>query len=454
VERCAIEPCTDFRILFASVKQPPSLSAQTFSGRTPTAASGSGTFTDHVTPTLEDILEASQKIASKLVRTPCTRSRTLSDRLGASLYLKFENLQFTASFKERGALNKLLSLSSEQRERGVIAVSAGNHAQAVAYHARELGIPATIVMPRTTPNVKVENTRTFGAEILLVGNDLETAARHADQVQHERGLVRVHPYDDPEVVCGQGSLAVEILEQVPEAEVLVIPIGGGGLISGCALAAKGLRPEIEIVGVQASRYATVRALLENGPAVRGGPTIADGIAVKSPGQIAREVIRTRVDHVCYVDEQKLEEAVALLLEIEKTVAEGAGAASVAALLQFPERFSGRNVVCVLSGGNIDHLVLASILQRSLVRAGRLARLRLELDDQPGALAKLAQLLAEADANIVEVHHQRSFTAVPLRSAEVELILQTRGLPHMREILERLAKAGYTAQWLDAAGVKL
>jgi len=406
-----------------------------------------------VKPGLEDIQQAAARISTSLVRTPCKRSRTLSERLGATLYLKFENLQFTASFKERGALNKLLSLSEEERRRGVIAVSAGNHAQAVAYHARALGIPATIVMPRTTPNVKVENTRAFGAEIVLTGRDLESAALQADQIQSERGLVRVHPYDDPEVVCGQGSVALEILEDVPDAEILVVPIGGGGLISGCAIAAKALRPEIEVVGVQAARYDTVRAILRGGPPVRGGSTIADGIAVKAPGQIARSILPTHINDVLYVEEQMLEEAVGLLLEIEKTVAEGAGAAGVAALLGFPERFRERKVVAVVSGGNIDLLVLASILQRSLVRAGRLARLRLELEDQPGALATLAQCLAEVDANIVEVHHQRSFTVAPLRSAEVELVLQTRGLAHMNEIRDRLDQAGYTAQWLDAEGLR-
>jgi len=402
-------------------------------------------------PNLEAIQKAAARIAPSLIRTPCTRSRTLSERLGAELWLKFENLQFTASFKERGALHKLLSLDSIDRKRGVIAVSAGNHAQAVAYHARALGIPATIVMPRATPNVKVENTKAFGAEVVLFGHDLEQAGTHATRLQQERDLVRVHPYDDPDVICGQGSVALEILESVPDLEVLVVPIGGGGLISGCAIAAKALRPELEIVGVQSARYATVHAALAGGAKVVGGRTIAEGIAVKAPGQLALSVIQQHVDEVLCVEERPLEEAVGLLLEIEKTVVEGAGAAGVAALLAYPQRFAGRTVATILTGGNIDLLVLASVLQRGLARAGRLARLRLELDDAPGALAGVTRCLADADVNIVEVHHQRSFTHVPLRSAEVELVVQTRGLAHMQELLRTLQAAGYVAHWLDLEG---
>jgi len=303
-------------------------------------------------------------------------------------------------------------------------------------------------MPQTTPNVKVENTETFGACVLLAGQDLEEASQHAERVQKERDLVRVHPYEDPDVVCGQGSVALEILEQVPELEVLVVPIGGGGLMAGCALAVSELRPEVELVGVQSSRYATVQAALDGATPVVGGRTIAEGIAVKSPGRLTLSILRERVREVLTVDERALEESVRLLLEIEKTVVEGAGAAGLAAILSHRERFAGRRVATILTGGNIDPLVLASILHRGLVRAGRLARLRLELDDSPGALAKLTRCLADLGINIIEVHHQRSFTHVPLRSAEVELVVQTRGLPHMEELLRTLERAGYTPAWLD------
>jgi threonine dehydratase len=397
---------------------------------------------------LEDIRAAARLIAGILPPTPCAVSRTLSQIVGAELILKFENLQFTASFKERGALVKLLSLSEAERARGVIAMSAGNHAQAVAYHARRLGIPATIVMPRTTPNVKVENTAAFGAQVVLQGKDLEEARRHAETLRAAHDFAFVHPYDDREIIRGQGTVALEMLQTAGELDALLVPIGGGGLIAGCAIAAKALHPRIELIGVQCARYPTMRQALEGTPIVAGGKTIAEGIAVKDPGKLTLPIIRAHVDDVLLVDEHALEEAVRLLLEIEKTVVEGAGAAGLAALLSHGGRFEGRRVGTILTGGNIDQLVLSSIIHRGLVRSGRLARLRVEIDDSPGALSEVTRCLAEADANIVEVLHQRAFTHVPLKSAEVQFVLQTRGLAHMQDVLAALARAGYSAHWLE------
>ncbi len=399
-------------------------------------------------PTLQDIREAAGQIAGTLPRTPCAVSRTLSQILGVELVLKFENLQFTASFKERGALVKLLSLSSAERARGVIAMSAGNHAQAVAYHARRLGIPATIVMPRTTPNVKVENTAAFGAQVVLHGKDLEEARRCAEEIRAERDLCFVHPYDDPEIIRGQGTVALEMLETAGELDALLVPIGGGGLIAGCAIAAKALHPRMELYGVQCARFPTMRQALEGAPIHAGGKTIAEGIAVKDPGKHTLPIVRELVDDVLLVDELALEEAVRLLLEIEKTVVEGAGAAGLAALLSQGGRFEGRRVGTILTGGNIDPLVLSSIIHRGLVRSGRLARLAVELDDTPGALSDVTRCLAEADANIVEVVHQRAFTHAPLKSAEVQFVLQTRGISHMQDVLAALGRAGYAAHWLE------
>jgi threonine dehydratase len=398
--------------------------------------------------TLGEIRAAHEAIRTTLIATPFPPSRTLSAITGARVRIKLENLQFTASFKERGALWKLLSLVPEERKRGVAAMSAGNHAQAVAYHAQQLGIPATIVMPRTTPNVKVEQTQIWGAQVVLEGSTLEEAAVFARGLAAQRDLVFVHPYDDARVIAGQGTVALEMLEVQPDLDMLVVPIGGGGLISGCAIAAKALRPGIEVIGVEAQRYPSMQQALEGKPTDCGGATIAEGIAVKQPGSLTLPVVRSLVDAILTVDERPLEEAVLLLLQIEKTVAEGAGAASLAALLAHRERFAGRSVGLVLSGGNIDPLVLSSILQRGLVRSGRLARLSVDLPDAPGALARVAQCLGEADANIVEVHHQRAFSALPLRSAAVELTLQTRGHDHMNEIVERLRDCGFPARWLD------
>ncbi|NOZ06327.1 MAG: threonine ammonia-lyase [Chloroflexi bacterium] len=391
---------------------------------------------------LVDIRAAAEAIRGQVQVTPCTRSLTLSRLTGAEVYLKFENLQFTAAFKERGALYKLLSLTPAQRQTGVITMSAGNHAQAVAYHAQRLGIPATIVMPRYTPNVKVEHTRAFGADVILHGDDFDEAAAYAKQVTADRGLYLVHPYDDEKVIAGQGTMALEMLDDVPELEVFVVPVGGGGLIAGNAVAAKGVRPSIEIVGVQTERFPSMRQALAGEPIRCGTSTIAEGIAVKEPGQITRKIVRRLVDEILLVGETDIEEAVLLLLEVEKSVVEGAGAAGLAALLKYRHHFADKKVGLILSGGNIDMMTLSSIIQRGLVRTGRLARLRVGLRDVPGALAEITRLISEASANIVQVHHHRAFTNLPLQVADVEFVLQTRGPQHVRQIVEALQQAGY------------
>lgn len=395
-----------------------------------------------MTVTFDDIQAAAALIRGQVMHTPCSASRKLSDLSGAEVYLKYENLQFTGSFKERGALVKLLSLTPSERQHGVIAMSAGNHAQAVAYHAQQLGIPAVIVMPRFTPHVKVERTRAFGAEVILHGQGLEDAAALTQQLIQDKGWTPVPPYDDPKIMAGQGTIAGEMLSAVPDLEMLVVPVGGGGLIAGNAVAAKTLSPGLRVVGVQTERFPAMRQALQNQAIVCGNSTIAEGIAVKQPGRLTVPIVRTFVDDILLVDEDDIERAVQLLLSLEKTVVEGAGAAGLAAILKHRERFAGRKVGLVLSGGNIDLLILSSIIQRSLVRTGRLVRLQVEVRDVPGSLAEVTRLLGEVDANIVEVHHQRAFTSLPLQSAEVEFVLLTRGLGHLRQIMTTLLEAGH------------
>ncbi len=394
---------------------------------------------------LADVQAAATAIAGSVIETPCLVSRTLSAITGATVWLKFENLQFTAAFKERGALNKLLALDGAQRAAGVLAVSAGNHAQAVAYHAQRLGIRATIVMPRFTPHVKVERTRGFGAEVILSGETFDEARRAGLAIAAERGATVVHPYDDPLVIAGQGTIALEMLAAAPQLDTLVVPVGGGGMIAGIAVAAKARKPGIEVVGVETRSFPAVHCALHGREAKFGGSTIAEGIAVKEPGALTLPLIRAHVADVLLVDDGDIEQAIVQLLEIEKTVVEGAGAAGLAALERHPERFRGRNVGVVLSGGNIDPLVLSDIIERGLVRSGRLVRMRVEMRDLPGALAKVTACLAEANANIEEVHHQRAFTNLPVLSADVEFVLQTRGPAHVREILGALAAAGFNAE---------
>jgi threonine dehydratase len=394
---------------------------------------------------LADVQLAADRIAAHVADTPCLESRTLSEITGARVYLKFENLQFTASFKERGALNKLLSLDPATRARGVVAASAGNHAQGVAYHAQRLGVKAVIAMPRHTPLVKVERTRAFGAEVRLCGEVFDDARAHAAALAAERALTLIHPYDDPEVIAGQGTIAVEMLRAHPALDVLVVPVGGGGLISGMATAAKALRPGIAVIGVQTERFPSMYNVIKGERLPCGASTIADGVAVKTPGESTRAIVRERVDDILLVDEGHIERAIVLLLEVEKTVVEGAGALGLAALLQYGERFAGRSVGLVLSGGNIDPLILAAIIQRGMVRSGRLARIRVSLRDIPGALAQATSIIARLNANIDEVHHQRAFTTLPVQSAAVDFVIQTRDAQHIEAVITALTAAGFHAE---------
>ena len=384
-------------------------------------------------------------LAGQVVDTPCLHSRTLSEITGAEVFLKFENHQFTASFKERGALNKLASLDAQARARGVIACSAGNHAQGVAYHAARLGIPAVIVMPRHTPFVKVEHTRKHGVEVILHGDNFDEAKAHALALGSTRGLTLVHPYDDEKVIAGQGTIALEMLRDHPELDLLLVAIGGGGLVSGMATAAKAANPAIEVVGVETMRFPSMVHALRGTKPEFGLSTIAEGIAVKEPGRLTREIVSRLVSDIVLVDEGDIEQAIVMLLEIEKTVVEGAGAASLAALLRDPARFRGRRVGLVLCGGNIDPLMLAEIIERGMVRAGRLARVRVQVRDLPGSLARVTACLAEQNANIEEVHHQRAFTHLAVQNAEVDLVLKTRNHEHVGEIVAALAAAGFAAR---------
>jgi threonine dehydratase len=397
---------------------------------------------------IASIQTARENLRGQVLKTPFTLSRTLSDIFGAEIWLKFENLQFTASFKERGALNRMLTLSDAERAKGVIAVSAGNHAQGVAYHAQRMGVPAVIVMPRFTPTVKVANTRRFGAEVVLAGDTFDDAKAHGYELAQARGLIMIHPYDDEAVISGQGTVALEMLEDQPQLDTLVIAIGGGGLISGVATAAKALKPGIEIVGVQTERFPSMYAAVKGVSMPQGLYTIAEGIAVKSPGALTQPIVSRLVDQIELVSESDIEHAIVVLLEIEKTVVEGAGAAGLAALLRAQEagsdRFKGKRIGLVLTGGNIDPLMLGELIERGMVRAGRLARIRVDLRDLPGALAHATKLIADAQANITEVHHQRAFTSLPVRNVEVDFVLQTRGPEHILEVIDILNAAGFAA----------
>ncbi|MBL0918806.1 MAG: threonine ammonia-lyase [Hydrogenophaga sp.] len=393
---------------------------------------------------IDDIHAAAARLDGHLLRTPCVESRTLSQLTGCQVFLKFENLQYTASFKERGACNKLAQLTPEERARGVIAMSAGNHAQGVAYHAQRLGLRAVIVMPRFTPGVKVERTRGFGAEVVLHGDTLDEARAHARALAAQQGLVFVHPYDDEAIVAGQGTVALEMLADVPDLDTLVIAVGGGGLIAGMATVAKALKPGIEVVGVQTERFPAMVNAIKGTHHPQGSSTIAEGIAVGTPGDVNVPIVRERVDDLLLVDEGDIEQAIVMLLEIEKTLVEGAGAAGLAALLKHPKRFAGRRVGLVLCGGNIDPMLLASIIERGMVRAGRLARIAVNSRDVPGNLARITALVAEAGANIDEVHHQRAFTLLAAQNVEIELVLQTRGHAHVQQVIDTLNAAGFVA----------
>ena len=396
---------------------------------------------------LADIQAAAARLQGQVLDTPCVESRTLSQVTGAQVFLKMENLQFTASFKERGACNKLVQLSNEERARGVVAMSAGNHAQGVAFHAQRLGIRAVIVMPRFTPGVKVARTRGFGAEVILHGDTLDAASEHARALAREQGLTFVHPFDDEAIMAGQGTLALEMLAEQPDLDTLVVPVGGGGLISGVATAAKALKPGVRAVGVQTARFPGAVNAITGSAHAQGASTIAEGIAVSSPGALCLPLIRQHVDELLLVDEGDIEQAIVMLLEIEKTLSEGAGAAALAALLRYPEQFKGRKVGLVLSGGNIDPMLLAAIIGRGMVRSGRLARIVVSARDVPGSLARVTALVAECGANVQEIHHQRAFTLLAAQNVEIEMVLQTRDAEHVRELLARLAAEGLQARWL-------
>ncbi len=396
-----------------------------------------------VTPA--DVSAAAASISGSVVVTECVESRTLGEICGCRIWLKFENLQFTSSFKERGALNRLMALSEDQRRRGVIAMSAGNHAQGVAYHAKRLGIPATIVMPIGTPMVKIENTRRHGADVIISGATLEEAGAFALRHGEALGMTLIHPYDDPLIIAGQGTIAAEMLDAVPSLDTIVVPIGGGGLISGVAVAARALKPNLHIVGVQAQLYPSMYNAVYGKELPARGDTLAEGIAVKSPGKITTEIIRHLVDDIVLVTEDQIERAVATLISIEKTVVEGAGAAGLGAVLASPERFSGRNVGLILTGGNIDTRLIASVLTRELAREGRLTRLAIDLVDRPGQLAAVARLLAESGVNIIEVSHQRTFSDLPAKATLLEVVIETRDRAHLNDVMARLGTAGFNAR---------
>ena len=394
---------------------------------------------------LAQIEAAATRLQGHVLQTPCLESRTLGQILGCRVFLKFENLQFTASFKERGALNKLLELvESGAAIRGVIAASAGNHAQGVAHHAQRLGLRAVIVMPLLTPTVKVERTRGFGAEVVLHGETFDSAREKALELAGEQGLSFVHPFDDPAVIAGQGTVGLEMLREQPALDTLVVAVGGGGLISGIATAARALQPGLDIIGVQTARFPAMVNAVTGTAHPQGTSTIAEGIAVGQPGQITRGIIGRLVDDLVLVDEGDIEQAIVMLLEIEKTVVEGAGAAGLAALLKNPQRFAGRHVGLVLCGGNIDPLLLQAIIGRGLVRAGRLARIRVAARDTPGVLAKITAVVAQAGANIEEVHHQRAFSMLSAQNVEVELVLQTRNRGHVAAVIDAMTAAGFEA----------
>lgn len=402
-----------------------------------------------MTITIDDVRKAARAIRGAVVETPTLPARRLSELTGADVTLKLENRQATGSFKDRGALHKLLNLTKRERAAGVIAVSAGNHAQGVALHAGRLGIPAVIVMPTATPFTKAERTRRLGARVVLHGADLSEAADRADRLVREHGYSFVHPYDDPAIIAGQGTVALELLAAAPELDCLVVPIGGGGLISGCAIAAKALKPALDIYGVEAALYPSMYRALKGLKPKAGGHSIAEGIAVKRPGKLTPPIIARFVKEILLVAEDALERAVLAMAEAEKLVAEGAGAAGLAALLAHPKRFKGRKVGLIVTGGNIDSRVLASILMRGLARDGRLARFRIQISDEPGLLSRVAGLIGEAGGNIIEVDHQRLYYDVPVTMAELDVVVETRNREHVEEILAALAASGFPARLLSS-----
>lgn len=399
---------------------------------------------------IDDIRAAHARIAPSIVRTPTLLSRTLSKLTGATVYLKFENLQFTAAYKERGALNTLLQLDEAARAKGVIAASAGNHAQGIAYHATRLGIPSTIVMPKSTPTIKVTQTEGHGATVILHGETYDAAYAHSRELEAEKGYTFVHPFDDVRVIAGQGTAALEMLEDVPEIDMLVIPIGGGGLISGTGVVARSEGRSIDVIGVEAELYPSMYNRIHQTEMPCAGDTLAEGIAVKEPGAITSRMVEALVDDIVLVSERRLEEAVSLLLQIEKTVVEGAGAAGLAALLTEPERFRGRTIGTILCGGNIDTRLLANVLLRDLARGGRLARLRIRLQDRPGALFNVAKIFQEQGVNILELYHQRIFTTLPAKGLTLDVECETRGRDHLDRLMTALRRAQYEVSPVELA----
>ena len=396
-------------------------------------------------PTIDDIRAAAERIKGAVIRTPMLVSRTLSEAIGAEVWLKFENLQFTAAYKERGALNKLLQLSPEERSRGVIAASAGNHAQAVAYHAKRLGIPATIVMPESTPTVKVTQTAGHGATVVLYGKIVDDAFARARELALEKGYVFVHAFDDPQIIAGAGTVGIEMLEDAPDLDVITVPIGGGGLMSGVSIAARALKPDIELIGVEAELYPSMKCAIQNCQMPLGGDTLAEGIAVKQPGELTSRILKEYADDVVLVSERDLERAVAMLVGIEKTVVEGAGAAGLAAILAEPERYKGKKVGTLLCGGNIDTHLLANVLVRDLVRQGRIARLHVAAHDQPGALAAITAKVYEAGVNVLEINHSRIFTSLPAKDTMIEVECEARDPQSIDDVVARLEAAGFRVE---------
>jgi threonine dehydratase len=396
-------------------------------------------------PTVDDIRAAAKRIDGAVVRTPMLVSHALSKIIGAEVWLKFENMQLTSAYKERGALNKLLQLNDEERARGVIAASAGNHSQAVAYHATRLGIPATIVMPESTPSMKVTKTKGYGAKVVLYGGVFDDAYAKARELADAEGYVFVHPFDDPWIIAGAGTVALEMLEDAPDLDTIVVPIGGGGLMSGVSIATRAIKPDVELIGVEAELYPSMKCAIEGCDLPLGGDTLAEGIAVKQPGELTSRILKDLADDVVLVPERELERSVAMLAGIEKTVVEGAGAAGLAAMLTYPERFRGKKVATVLCGGNIDTHLLANVLVRDLVRLGRIARLRVAAQDQPGALAAITRKVFEAGANIIEVNHSRIFTRLPAKDTVIEVECEARDPQTMDDVVKRLEAVGFTVE---------
>jgi threonine dehydratase len=393
-------------------------------------------------PTIDDIRAAAKRIEGAVIRTPMLMSRTLSEAIGAEIWLKFENLQFTSAYKERGALNKLLQLTDEERARGVIAASAGNHSQAVAYHATRLGIPATIVMPESTPTVKVTKTEGYGATVVLHGDMFDDAYARARELALEKGYVFVHPFDDPQIIAGAGTVALEMLEDAPDLDTIIVPIGGGGLMSGVSIASRAVKPDIELIGVEAELYPSMKCAIEGCRLPLGGDTLAEGIAVKQPGELTSHILKQYVNEVVLVSERDIESAVAMLVRIEKTVVEGAGAAGLAAMLSDPARYKGKKIATLLCGGNIDTHLLANVLVRDLVRQGRIARLRVAIQDQPGALAKITAKFFESGVNIIEIRHSRIFTALPAKDTVIEVECEARDAAAIDRVETALKTVGF------------